>query len=297
MYSRLKLKVILFGLALLMKFAGWRYPAFAARLKEHDLLAQFKTRDEEIGRWFSFSRGRITSGVGAVKNADVTVGFKNAAAGAALLTPPINWLDQINAQKEFVLTVDGDDGLVNWFTQTVMMAMSAGVKFGTPQPDGSIRYCNMANGGPLFVYVKDGKIIRTTPIDLEESDGASWSIEARGLTLTPPRKTTLAPHGQNCKSIVYSPDRLLFPMKRADFDPNGARHPENRGKSGYVRISWDEALKIVSDEIKRQKSVHGPGSIAVSHGSHHTWGNIGYYLSALFRFINAVGMTRVHHNP
>jgi trimethylamine-N-oxide reductase (cytochrome c) len=35
----------------------------------------------------------------------------------------------------------------------------------------------------------------------------------------------------------------------------------------------------------------------VSHGSHHTWGNIGYYLSALFRFSNAIGMTRVHHNP
>ena len=86
-------------------------------------------------------------------------------------------------------------------------------------------------------------------------------------------------------------------MKRVDFDPNGARNPQNRGKSGYVRISWDEALTIVSDEIKRQKTEHGPGCIAVSHGSHHTWGNIGYYLSALFRFANAVGMTRVHHNP
>jgi trimethylamine-N-oxide reductase (cytochrome c) len=39
--------------------------------------------------------------------------------------------------------------------------------------------------------------------------------------LTPPRKTTLAPHGQNAKSIIYSPDRLLQPMKRVDFDPNG----------------------------------------------------------------------------
>ena len=31
-------------------------------------------------------------------------------------------------------------------------------------------------------------------------------------------------------------------MKRVDFDPNGERNPQNRGKSGYVRISWDEAL-------------------------------------------------------
>ena len=71
------------------------------------------------------------------------------------------------------------------------------------------------------------------------------------MKFTPPRKTTLAPHGQNAKSIVYSPDRLLYPMKRVDFDPNGERNPQNRGKSGYVRISWDEALDLVADEIKR----------------------------------------------
>ena len=144
---------------------------------------------------------------------------------------------------------------------------------------------------------KDGKIVRMTPIDLTEEDGASWTIEAKGQKLTPPRKTTLAPHGQNAKSIVYSPDRLLYPMKRVDFDPNGERNPQNRGKSGYVRISWDEAIKIVTDEIKRQKREYGPGAITFSHGSHHTWGNVGYYLSALFRFANAVGMTRIHHNP
>ena len=160
-----------------------------------------------------------------------------------------------------------------------------------------MRYCNMTNGGPVFVYVKDGKIMRMTPIDLTEDDGASWTIEAKGVKLTPPRKTTLAPHGQNAKSIVYSPDRLLYPMKRVDFDPNGERNPQNRGKSGYVRISWDEAIKLVTDEIKRQKREYGPGAITFSHGSHHTWGNIGYYLSALFRFANAVGMTRIHHNP
>src|SRR3954469_522047 len=297
MFSRFKLTVILFGLAQLVKFAAWRYPAFAARAKEHDLTAQFITRDEGIGRWFRFAQGRITSGAGVLQDADVTVAFKNAKAGASLLTPPIDWLGQINAQKEFVLTVDGDDGMANWFAQTVMMAQSAGATFGTKMPDGSVRYCNMANGGPLFVYVKDGKIVRTTPIDLDDSDGASWTIEARGLKLTPPRKTTLAPHGQNCKSIVYSPDRLLYPMKRIDFDSNGARNPQNRGKSGYVRISWEEAIKLVTDEIKRQKREYGPGCIAVSHGSHHTWGNIGYYLSALFRFANAIGMTRVHHNP
>ncbi len=169
--------------------------------------------------------------------------------------------------------------------------------FGTPMPDGSMRYCNMTNGGPVFITVKDDKIVRMTPIDFDDSDPQPWTIKARGMNFTPPRKTTLAPHGQNAKSIVYSPDRLLYPMKRVDFDPNGERNPQNRGKSEYVRISWDEALDLVAGEIKRCKRDHGPGAIATSHGSHHTWGNIGYYLSALYRFANAVGMTRVHHNP
>ena len=49
---------------------------------------------------------------------------------------------------------------------------------GVPMPDGSMRYCNMANGGPLFVYVKDGKIIRTTPIDFDEDRSAA--VDDRG---------------------------------------------------------------------------------------------------------------------
>ena len=155
----------------------------------------------------------------------------------------------------------------------------------------------MTNGGPVFIDVKDGKILRMIPIEFGDDDPQPWTIKARGMNFTPPRKTTLAPHGQNAKSIVYSPDRLLYPMKRVDFDPDGERNTQNRGISGYERISWDEALDLVSSEIKRVKRDHGPGAIASSHGSHHTWGNIGYYLSALYRFRNAIGTTHVHHNP
>src|SRR5262245_57077638 len=248
-----KLSLILFGLARLLKFKARRHAKFRSRLKERNFVAQIMTRDEAMGRWFECRDGAIRSRAGLHKNPDCKLMFKNAAIGASLLTPPINWLNQINAQKDFVLGVDGPEDLTNWFAQTVMMSQSAGLKMGTPMNDGSVRYCNMTNGGPVFIYVKDGKIVRMTPIDLAEDDGASWTIEAKGVKLTPPRKTTLAPHGQNAKSIIYSPDRLLYPMKRVDFDPNGERNPQNRGKSGYVRISWEEAIKLVTDEIKRPK--------------------------------------------
>jgi trimethylamine-N-oxide reductase (cytochrome c) len=261
------------------------------------MTAQMRTKDGRIGRWYRFENGKVTSGAGLHDNPDVTLTFKTAEIAARLLMPPINQLEQINAIKDFNLTMDGDDDLSSWFTQTVMLTQTIGWKYGIDQGKGVTRYTNMTNGGPVFVYEKDGKIIRITPIVFDDSDPEPWSITARGKTFTPPRKTTLAPHGQNWKSMVYSPDRLLYPMKRVDFDPNGERNPQNRGKSGYERISWDEALDVVASEIKRAKTVHGPGAIANSHGSHHTWGNIGYYLSANYRFVNAIGMTRIHHNP
>ena len=106
-FGSLKLSLILFGLSLLLKFQAWRHPAYRERLKEKNLTAQFMARDEEIGRWFEFQDGaHHLRRRACMKNADVTVAFKNAALGAALLMPPINWLDQINAQKEFLLTVD-----------------------------------------------------------------------------------------------------------------------------------------------------------------------------------------------
>ena len=294
---RLLLSLILFGLRLLLMYTAWRYPAFRARLKERNMVAQIKTWDDTVGRYFVFADGKVSSGSGIHPDADICLSFKSAALGAKLLMPPINWLDQINALKDFNLKMDGDDGLSNWFAQTLMMMQSVGWKIGTEMPDGTMRYCNMTNGGPVFIYVKDGKIIRMTPIDFADDDPEPWTIEARGIKFTPPRKTTLAPHGQNAKSIVYSPDRLLYPMKRVDFDPDGERNPQNRGKSAYERISWEQAIDIVAGEIKRVKRDHGPGAIVSSHGSHHTWGNIGYYLSALYRFRNAIGTTHVHHNP
>ena len=104
---------------------------------------------------------------------------------------------------------------------------------------------------------------------------------------------------------MYSPKRILTPLKRVDFDPSGApgstgpggRNTGNRGVSGYEPISWDEALDIVAAEIKRVKREHGPGAILSTPSSHHMWGNIGYRHSTYFRFMNLIGFTYGEHNP
>src|SRR3974377_1470182 len=73
MISRLKFSIILFGLPMMLKFAARRYPTFAARLKERNLVAQIKARDEDVGRWIEIRDGRITSGAGPHPRPDITL--------------------------------------------------------------------------------------------------------------------------------------------------------------------------------------------------------------------------------
>jgi len=159
------------------------------------------------------------------------------------------------------------------------------------------RYTNGTTGGPVFVYVRDGRIVRITPIDFDETDAASWVIEARGRRFTPPRRTTVSPWTAAHRSTIYSAKRILTPLKRVDFDPKGARNIHNRGVSGYEPISWDVALDMVAGEIIRLHREVGPAAMLSTPGSHHLWGNVGYRHSALLRFLGLVGCTYAEHNP
>ena len=160
-----------------------------------------------------------------------------------------------------------------------------------------VRLTNLTTGGPVHVDVKDGKIIRIIPLELDDSDAPSWTIEARGRNFTPPRRTTLSPYTVAHKSTIYSPKRILTPMKRVDFNPNGNRNIKNRGTSGYEPIGWDKALDIVSGEIIKSHRELGPAAILTSPGSHHLWGILGYRTSAYYRFMNLTGFTYGEHNP
>ena len=293
----MKFAAVLYALLWALRLTAWRHRFFRARLREKNLVVQFQVLDGSAGRHFTFKDGRVTSGAGIHASPDVMIGFKTAALGGRLLMPPMNFQDQIDAIKNFNLVMEGPDELTAWFAETVSLMTNAGIKFGTPVAGGEARFTNHTNGGPVFVYVKDGKIVRITPIEFDGSDPQPWTITARGQSFSPPRRTTLAPHGLASKSLIYSKDRLLYPMKRVDFDPHGARNIHNRGKSGYQRISWDEALDIVTAEIKRMNRTYGPGAILTVRSSHHTWGNIGYYLSSYIRFTNIIGATTTHLNP
>ena len=265
----MKLSVILWGIPQAMRTCALVYPKFKESLKEHDAIAQFALRSEpKRGRWVQLKNGRISTGAGIHKDPTFTIYFKNKKIAADFLTPPFDQLERIHAAKNFLITMDGPDGMIVWFMHLVASMESYTWTEGTDMGNGVTRYTNGTNGGPIFVYVKNGKILRTTPMELDSSDPDSYTINARGKTFKPPRKTTLAAHGACQKSMVYSKNRILKPMKRVDFDHKGERNIQNRGKSEFVEIEWEEAIEIVSSEIKRCKAA-GPGAVAVANGSHH----------------------------
>ena len=66
----------------------------------------------------------------------------------------------------------------------------------------------------------------------------------------------------------------MYPLKRVDWDPKGERNTQNRGKSGYERISWDEALDIIVSEIKRVIKKYGPTAILAQSDGHGETKNI-----------------------
>jgi len=158
-------------------------------------------------------------------------------------------------------------------------------------------YTNCTVCGPVHVHVENGRITRIRPLQLDDSDPKDWTIEARGYKFTPPRKVTVGQPTMTERDRVYAEDRIKYPMIREDFNPNGARNPQNRGKSGYRRISWDEALDIVASEIKRVQSVYGKEALSAMTSSHHCWGLVGYKASAFKRFFSFTGYTQVLDNP
>ena len=165
-------------------------------------------------------------------------------------------------------------------------------------------YTNLTTGGPISVYVEDGKITRVRPLQVPEEDyPKAWTVEDRnGKKYSPPKAMRIAQNILAERNRLYSEDRILYPMKRVDWDPKGNRNQKNRGKSGFERISWDEAATIIADEINRLAPLGPDGkrdghAITAITGSHHNWGIVGYKMAPFGRFFGMINYTPILDNP
>lgn len=144
-----------------------------------------------------------------------------------------------------------------------------------------IGFCgNGFDANSAFIDVKDGKMVRIRPLrydaEYDRSHFKPWKIEARGSVFEPTMKSLIPPLSLAYKKRVYSPNRILYPMKRVDWDQSGApgstgpggRNTQSRGASKYVRISWDEAVDIIVAELERVKETYGPSGVLCQADGH-----------------------------
>lgn len=97
------------------------------------------------------------------------------------------------------------------------------------------------------VLVKDGVVVRQKTDDTHED-----SIEC------PQQRGCL--RGRALYESQMGADRLKYPMKRKSWTPEDP-HGDLRGKEGYERISWDEALDIVAGQLKKAYTEVGPKAV------------------------------------
>lgn len=125
---------------------------------------------------------------------------------------------------------------------------------------------------PSAVDVKDGRVVRIRPLHWDSAYDPktfnAWKIEKNGKTFEPLFKSVPAPWSLAYKKRTYSPNRIKYPLKRVDWDPNGERNPQNRGISKYTRISWDEATDLIAGEVRRIVEQYGPLAILVQGDGH-----------------------------
>jgi anaerobic selenocysteine-containing dehydrogenase len=111
-------------------------------------------------------------------------------------------------------------------------------------------------------------------------DGKLHSIEANKKQ--PFTQGFLCPKGQNLMQYVYSKERVLYPMKRDG----------KKGEGKFKRISWDQALNEIADQIKTRSASYGTDSI-LQYDYAGTMGHIQRYFPS--RFFNAIGASRITH--
>ncbi|MEM1586798.1 MAG: molybdopterin-dependent oxidoreductase [Candidatus Bathyarchaeia archaeon] len=163
-------------------------------------------------------------------------------------------------------------------------------------PAGICGYLN--SPPPLEVHLMDGKIIRIMPFHCPENVRI-WEIKTERGVFTRPRKAVPHPHMLAYKKRIYSPTRVKYPLKRVDWSPENPS-PQNRGKSGFVRISWDEAIDIIVQMIKRIKEKYGDCTpILVQADGHGQCGythTLHFYGHLLFDYLG-FGWTQQIRNP
>lgn len=126
--------------------------------------------------------------------------------------------------------------------------------------------------------MKNGRIVRGRRVhyDQDYPEIKPWTITARGKTWTAPSVSPAPAYYLSHRKRSDSPNRILYPLKRMDWEPGGDPdkiNAQNRGVSQYVRITWEEAAALIAGELKRVAEKNGPEAICTVYGGGHDEGH------------------------
>jgi anaerobic selenocysteine-containing dehydrogenase len=117
--------------------------------------------------------------------------------------------------------------------------------------------CRSCHGGcGVIATVKDGRVVKI--------EGDPQSPISHG---------TLCSKGLAITQIAYHPDRILHPMRK--------------GRQGWERITWDEALDTITGKFRQVIDEYGPESLFIGQGTGRD------YESHFSRFGNLLGTPNV----
>ncbi|MGC8816847.1 MAG: molybdopterin-dependent oxidoreductase [Candidatus Hadarchaeum sp.] len=87
--------------------------------------------------------------------------------------------------------------------------------------------------------------------------------------------------------LLYNDMRVNYPLKRTD-----------KNSEKWERISWDEALSLISNRLTEIREKYGPESIVVAHGSwSHDHVGISTFFAAALGTPNVMGMDYICFGP
>jgi anaerobic selenocysteine-containing dehydrogenase len=105
-------------------------------------------------------------------------------------------------------------------------------------------------------------------------EGTGRAVKVQGDPSHPVTRGFLCGKVAKYLDRVYSPDRLLYPMRRRAGVPKGPLE-QGREAEAFERISWDEALDIVAERLTRIAAEFGPESV-LPYSYAGTIGQLGY---------------------
>ena len=118
-------------------------------------------------------------------------------------------------------------------------------------------------------------------------------IKVRGNRNSPVNQGRICTKGMHYPNLLYSPERLLYPLQRVG----------KRGKGEFKRISWEQALDTIDKKLKNIKEQYGPEAVlyynrfanlgVVKNGAYGFWYQFGGFSSTYGGLCDTAGQEAI----